>query len=79
VRFLERQAVFAPFMEKLTGFLEFVVPEYVKEGKSYLTIAIGCTGGRHRSVMIAEALEPVLKAIKGVRTEVRHRDLEVHQ
>ena len=79
VRFLERQPVFAPFMEKLTGFLEFVVPEYVKEGKSYLTIAIGCTGGRHRSVMIAEALEPVLGAIKGVRTEVRHRDLEVSQ
>jgi UPF0042 nucleotide-binding protein len=53
-----------------------VVPEYVKEGKSYLTIAIGCTGGRHRSVMIAEALEPVLRVIRGVRTEVRHRDLE---
>jgi UPF0042 nucleotide-binding protein len=79
VRFLERQPVFAAFMEKLIGFLEFVVPEYVKEGKSYLTIAIGCTGGRHRSVMIAEALEPVLGAIRGVRTEVRHRDLEVSQ
>jgi len=79
VRFLERQPVFAAFMEKLIGFLEFVVPEYVKEGKSYLTIAIGCTGGRHRSVMIAEALQPVLGAIRGVRTEVRHRDLEVSQ
>ena len=79
VRFLERQPVFAAFMEKLTGFLEFVVPEYVKEGKSYLTIDIGCTGGRHRSVMIADALEPVLGAITGVRTEVRHRDLEVSQ
>jgi UPF0042 nucleotide-binding protein len=76
VRFLERQPVFAPFMERLIALLEFVVPEYVKEGKSYLTIAIGCTGGRHRSVMIAEALEPVLRVIRGVRTEVRHRDLE---
>jgi UPF0042 nucleotide-binding protein len=63
-------------MERLIALLEFVVPEYVKEGKSYLTIAIGCTGGRHRSVMIAEALEPVLRVIRGVRTEVRHRDLE---
>ena len=77
VRFLQRQPVYGPFMERLIAFLEFVVPRYVREGKSYLTIAIGCTGGRHRSVMIAEALQPVLGAIKGVRTEVRHRDLEV--
>ena len=77
VRFLQRQPVYGPFMERLIAFLEFVVPQYVREGKSYLTIAIGCTGGRHRSVMIAEALQPVLGAIKGVRTEVRHRDLEV--
>lgn len=77
VAFLQRQPVYGPFMERLIAFLEFVVPQYVREGKSYLTIAIGCTGGRHRSVMIAEALQPVLGAIKGVRTEVRHRDLEV--
>jgi RNase adapter protein RapZ len=76
VRFLERQPVYGQFMARLSAFLEFVVPEYVREGKSYLTIAIGCTGGRHRSVMIAEALQPVLAAIKGVRTDVRHRDLE---
>jgi UPF0042 nucleotide-binding protein len=77
VRFLRRQPVYGPFMDRLIAFLEFVVPQYVREGKSYLTIAIGCTGGRHRSVMIAEALQPVLGAIKGVRTDVRHRDLEV--
>jgi UPF0042 nucleotide-binding protein len=77
VRFLQRQPVYGPFMERLIAFLEFVVPQYVREGKSYLTIAIGCTGGRHRSVMIAEALQPVLGAIKGVRTDVRHHDLEV--
>ena len=77
VKFLQRQPVFGPFMDRLIAFLEFVVPQYVSEGKSYLTIAIGCTGGRHRSVMIAEALQPVLNGIKGVRTEVRHRDLEV--
>lgn len=77
VGFLQRQPVYGPFMERLSAFLEFVVPQYVREGKSYLTIAIGCTGGRHRSVMIAEALQPVLGAIKGVRTDVRHRDLEV--
>jgi UPF0042 nucleotide-binding protein len=77
VKFLQRQPVYGPFMDRLIAFLEFVVPQYVREGKSYLTIAIGCTGGRHRSVMIAEALQPVLGAIKGVRTDVRHRDLEV--
>jgi UPF0042 nucleotide-binding protein len=77
VKFLQRQPVYGPFMDRLIAFLEFVVPQYVREGKSYLTIAIGCTGGRHRSVMVAEALRPVLGAIKGVRTDVRHRDLEV--
>jgi UPF0042 nucleotide-binding protein len=46
----------------------------VKEGKSYLTVAIGCTGGRHRSVMIAEALKKSLASVKGVRLRVKHRD-----
>ena len=44
-------------LTRLTALLKFLVPQYVAEGKSYLTVAIGCTGGRHRSVYIAEALK----------------------
>jgi UPF0042 nucleotide-binding protein len=51
------------------------VPLYVEEGKSYLTVAIGCTGGRHRSVYVAGVLKRELSNIKGVATRVRHRDL----
>jgi RNase adapter protein RapZ len=46
----------------------------VREGKSYLTVAIGCTGGQHRSVMISEALKKSLGDAKGVRIRVKHRD-----
>jgi RNase adapter protein RapZ len=47
----------------------------VAEGKSYLTVAIGCTGGRHRSVMIAERLRRGLADVGGARVRVRHRDI----
>ena len=53
----------------------YLVPHYVAEGKSYLTIAIGCTGGRHRSVMIAERLRKALRGVAGARVRVRHRDI----
>ena len=76
VQFLERHALTGEFIDKLRELLLFLVPQYVREGKSYLTIAIGCTGGRHRSVMIAEALAAPLSALKGVRVQVRHRDVE---
>jgi len=49
----------------------------VAEGKSYLTIGIGCTGGRHRSVMVAEALKKGLAGLKGVQSRVRHRDIAI--
>ena len=65
------------FIAKLAEFLRFVLPHYVTEGKTYLTVAIGCTGGRHRSVMIAEALRRALADVDGVRFRVRHRDIEV--
>ena len=63
------------FLEKITGLLRFLVPEYASEGKSYLTVGIGCTGGRHRSVMVAENLNLALPTIEGVRFRVRHRDI----
>jgi RNase adapter protein RapZ len=60
----------------LTGnLLRFLLPKYVDEGKAYLTIAIGCTGGRHRSVAIANALATKLKDVKGVQLRVKHRDV----
>ncbi len=77
VRFLERQPITGEFLDKLRDLLTFLVPQYVREGKSYLTIAIGCTGGRHRSVMVAEAMAAPLRALKGVGVQVRHRDVEI--
>ena len=55
--------------------LTMLVPAFVREGKSYLTVAIGCTGGRHRSVALAEALAERLAA-HGVAASVFHRDVE---
>ena len=56
-RYLERSPATHEFLEHTLNLLKFLVPQYVHEGKSYLTIGIGCTGGRHRSVAIAEALK----------------------
>lgn len=74
VRFMRRHQVTRDFVDRLTSFLTFALPHYVNEGKSYLTVAIGCTGGRHRSVMIAEALKRTLEHTPGVRLRVKHRD-----
>ena len=74
VRFMRRHPETTDFLDQLTSFLQFALPHYVQEGKSYLTVAIGCTGGRHRSVMIAEALRKSLAHVKGVRLRVKHRD-----
>ena len=74
VRYMRRDPATQEFIDKLTSFLKFALPQYVREGKSYLTVAIGCTGGRHRSVMIAETLKKSLGPVKGVRLRVKHRD-----
>lgn len=75
VRFMRRHNVTSELLSRLTDFLEFVLPQYVSEGKSYLTVAVGCTGGRHRSVMVAEALRKELAVISGVRVRIVHRDI----
>jgi UPF0042 nucleotide-binding protein len=62
-------------LRRLEDFLKFVLPCYEREGKAYLTVAIGCTGGRHRSVTIAEELKRVLAGI-GYAPTVVHRDLQ---
>ena len=74
-RFMEKDAATREFMDRLEGYVRYVVPHYIAEGKSYLTIGIGCTGGRHRSVMIAERLRRALAGIAGARVRVRHRDI----
>jgi UPF0042 nucleotide-binding protein len=73
--YMRRQPLTASFQKRLEAFLRFVLPHYVAEGKAYLTVAIGCTGGRHRSVFLAESIKRALADVKGVTTKVRHRDL----
>ena len=75
VNFMERDSSTREFMDRLEEYVRYVMPHYVAEGKAYLTIAIGCTGGRHRSVMIAERLRRAIADIPGVTVRVRHRDL----
>lgn len=62
------------FLEKLHEFLKFLIPMYEKEGKSYLTIGIGCTGGRHRSVAVSEILKGYLEK-EGYSINIKHRDI----
>jgi len=62
------------FMTRLYDLVEFSLPKYEQEGKAYLNIAIGCTGGRHRSVVVADKLGLLLKS-KGYKTIIKHRDV----
>jgi UPF0042 nucleotide-binding protein len=75
--YVQGQDQYRAFMERLEGLLEVVVPGYVAEGKSYLTCAIGCTGGRHRSVVVSEELGRYF-AERGIPATVAHRDLTRH-
>jgi RNase adapter protein RapZ len=63
------------FLKRIVGLLVYLIPHYIGEGKSYLTIAFGCTGGRHRSVMLAESVMEALGK-RGFSTKVVHRDIE---
>ena len=76
VRYMEQHQATGEFLGRTTDLLKFLIPLYVAEGKSYLTVAVGCTGGRHRSVMLAEALRRRLARVEGVRLRVRHRDID---
>lgn len=62
------------FTQRVSDLLTYLIPHYVREGKSYLTIAFGCTGGRHRSVTMAQTIAKNL-ASRGLRTKVLHRDI----
>ena len=69
------QPATGPFLEALHGLLDVLVPGYVREGKRYLTIAIGCTGGKHRSVAISDAIGDYLARTTQLPVTVQHRDL----
>jgi RNase adapter protein RapZ len=72
---LEAMPEYREFRERIVDLMAFLIPQYLREGKSYLTVAIGCTGGRHRSVAMAEAVSQALRA-KGYEVKASHRDLE---
>ena len=63
------------FLKHVDAFIDFLLPQYEKEGKSYVTISIGCTGGRHRSVFIANSIAKHVEEEK-YRVKVSHRDAE---
>jgi RNase adapter protein RapZ len=73
--YVEGQAQYGPFMKRLESLLDVVVPGYVDEGKSYLTVAVGCTGGRHRSVVVASDLADYFRE-RGHRVSVDYRDVD---
>jgi UPF0042 nucleotide-binding protein len=66
---------FRPFLDRLEGLVDMLLPAYEAEGKSHFTLAFGCTGGKHRSVALAENLAETL-ADKGWQVSIRHRELE---
>jgi UPF0042 nucleotide-binding protein len=74
-RYVLEQADTAGFLDRVENLLALVLPAYVKEGKSYLTIAVGCTGGRHRSVVIVEELARRIER-RGFNPRVHHRDIK---
>jgi UPF0042 nucleotide-binding protein len=75
IDYVMRENVTQEFLKHLSDFIFFCVPQFEREGKAYLTIAIGCTGGRHRSVVLANWLAEQLRA-KDYHVQVRHRDLD---
>ena len=77
VEYVEAGDIAAEFYERLFPLLDFVLPAYVTEGKTHLTIAIGCTGGRHRSLTVADRIAEHLADHEDVSLRVVHRDVEV--
>jgi UPF0042 nucleotide-binding protein len=76
VAYLRRQPETSAFLRRVLSLVRFVLPRHEREGRSYLTIAIGCTGGRHRSVMLANAVGAAVRK-KGLPVRVSHRDLKL--
>jgi len=75
VEFMNGKPETTEFLSRFEGFLDFLIPQYEKEGKSYATISVGCTGGRHRSVFITNAVGKHFESL-GYRVRITHRDSE---
>lgn len=74
-RYVTGHTTYAEFISRLRALLDHILPGYVAEGKSYLTVAVGCTGGRHRSVVVADELAAYFRE-KGLPVTREHRDLD---
>jgi UPF0042 nucleotide-binding protein len=74
VRFLLDRPETVEFLDHAQALLRFLLPRYLHEGKSYFTLALGCTGGRHRSIVLVEEIGRRLAA-EGYRVQIRHRDI----
>jgi UPF0042 nucleotide-binding protein len=74
--YVEKSAGIDEFYARLVPLLDYLLPAYAEEGKQHLTIGIGCTGGKHRSVVIAEHLASIYRGSEGYTVEVTHRDID---
>lgn len=74
VSYLQSESEVEETIKRLTDLLSYLLPRFQREGKSYLTVGVGCTGGRHRSVMVADRIHDRLADL-GYRTKVMHRDI----
>jgi RNase adapter protein RapZ len=75
IEFMNAQPETLEFLTRLEAFMDYLIPQFEKEGKSYVTISIGCTGGRHRSVFVADAIARHFESLS-YRVRVTHRDFE---
>ena len=74
VRYIQKFPETREFIQRVHELLLFLLPHYVQEGKSYLSVAFGCTGGQHRSVMISELMQDLLQR-DGYKVKTIHRDM----
>jgi UPF0042 nucleotide-binding protein len=72
--YLEEIEEYREFCSKLEDLFNFLLPQYLREGKTYLTVAFGCTGGRHRSVALSEQVGTTLQS-QGLNVRIAHRDV----
>ncbi|MFL5736426.1 MAG: RNase adapter RapZ [Actinomycetota bacterium] len=75
IHYVREQRMYREFMRRLRSLLGYIVPGYVAEGKAYLTVAVGCTGGRHRSVVVVDELARFFTS-RNLAVSIEHRDLE---
>jgi UPF0042 nucleotide-binding protein len=76
IDYVGRDGRLKEFYDHALPLLEYLLPQYVREGKAHLVVAVGCTGGRHRSVVIAEDLAAHFRGDERYAVEVQHRDVD---